>query len=162
MAIVSGLLVSSQLLTLWQCMEFLDIDAPAMDDCGRERCIVATGHACMLRKTTAQPLGPVQRPHRSIQFVSMWRGEISINAYLLKLVAMCLPEWMNMGDKSHLGKLYGYDYNYIMAPQRVRPYGANLGSMGRNTGTLGRSSWVILGSEHHVRDVSDPRVWTSG
>ena len=28
-----------------------------------------------------------------------------------------------------------YDYDYIMAPQRGRPYGANLGSMGRNTGT---------------------------
>ena len=27
------------------------------------------------------------------------------------------------------------DYDYIMAPQRGRPYGANLGSMGRNTGT---------------------------
>ena len=30
---------------------------------------------------------------------------------------------------------YDYDYDYIMAPQRGRPYGANLGSMGRNTGT---------------------------
>ena len=28
-----------------------------------------------------------------------------------------------------------YDDDYIMAPQRGRPYGANLGSMGRNTGT---------------------------
>ena len=32
-------------------------------------------------------------------------------------------------------ELYDYDYDYIMAPQRGRPYGANLGSMGRNTGT---------------------------
>ena len=31
--------------------------------------------------------------------------------------------------------IYDYDYDYIMAPQRGRPYGANLGSMGRNTGT---------------------------
>ena len=31
--------------------------------------------------------------------------------------------------------MYDYDYDYIMAPQRGRPYGANLGSMGRNTGT---------------------------
>ena len=30
---------------------------------------------------------------------------------------------------------YDYDYDYNMAPQRGRPYGANLGSMGRNTGT---------------------------
>ena len=30
---------------------------------------------------------------------------------------------------------HDYDYDYIMAPQRGRPYGANLGSMGRNTGT---------------------------
>ena len=32
-------------------------------------------------------------------------------------------------------RLCYYDYDYIMAPQRGRPYGANLGSMGRNTGT---------------------------
>ena len=32
-------------------------------------------------------------------------------------------------------RLPDYDYDYIMAPQRGRPYGANLGSMGRNTGT---------------------------
>ena len=31
-----------------------------------------------------------------------------------------------------------YDYDYIMAPQRGRPYGANLGSMGRYTGTWNR------------------------
>ena len=29
-------------------------------------------------------------------------------------------------------EMYDYDYDYIMAPQRGRPYGANLGSMGRN------------------------------
>ena len=29
----------------------------------------------------------------------------------------------------------GYDYDYNMAPQRGRPYRANLGSMGRNTRT---------------------------
>ena len=35
---------------------------------------------------------------------------------------------------------YINDYDYIMAPQRGRPYGgANLGSMGRNTGT-----WSII------------------
>ena len=28
-----------------------------------------------------------------------------------------------------------YDYDYIVAPQRGRPYVADLGSMGRNTGT---------------------------
>ena len=30
---------------------------------------------------------------------------------------------------------YDYDYDYNMAPPRGRPCGANLGSMGRNTGT---------------------------
>ena len=33
------------------------------------------------------------------------------------------------------GVIIHYDYDYSMAPQRGRPYGANLGSMGRNTGT---------------------------
>ena len=39
-----------------------------------------------------------------------------------------------------------YDYDYIMAPQRGRPYGANLGSMGRNTGTWSIRSeqeWLV-------------------
>ena len=60
-----------------------------------------------------------------------------------------------------------YDYDYIMAPQRGRPYGANLGSMGRNTGTWSiRSeclsnitSWtpcVLAGSCQHVVPVERP------
>ena len=36
---------------------------------------------------------------------------------------------------SDLSRIYNNDYHYMMAPQRGRPYGANLGSMGRNTGT---------------------------
>ena len=49
---------------------------------------------------------------------------------------------------------YDYDYDYIMAPQRGRPYGANLGSMGRNTsGSAFRISSVrkvsgLLGPPH--------------
>ena len=50
------------------------------------------------------------------------------NELMLMVGCMCVP--------------YDYDYDYIMAPQRGRPYGANLGSMGRNTGT-----WSIR-SEH--------------
>ena len=38
-----------------------------------------------------------------------------------------------------------YDYyDYIMAPQRGRPYGANLGSMGRDNGTIpGLQSFLV-------------------
>ena len=45
--------------------------------------------------------------------------------------------WLNDALPTGTGGLsqYDYDYDYIMAPQRGRPYGANLGSMGRNTGT---------------------------
>ena len=38
---------------------------------------------------------------------------------------------------------YDYDYDYNMAPQRGRPYGANLGSMGRNTTTTTTTNIII-------------------
>ena len=61
---------------------------------------------------------------------------------------LCIPHDRKLGSNCHSSAAqqrtanpwhvfidYDYDYDYIMAPQRGRPYGANLGSMGRNTGT---------------------------
>ena len=56
----------------------------------------------------------------------------TIRQVISKSVAFDQPLFMAFVD---LRKAYDYDYDYIMAPQRGRPYGANLGSMGRNTGT---------------------------
>ena len=49
------------------------------------------------------------------------------------LAGQCLVQ--AYGSVTGIWVCYDYDYDYIMAPQRGRPYGANLGSMGRNTGT---------------------------
>ena len=59
------------------------------------------------------------------------------------------------GSATHKEPTYDYDYDYIMAPQRGRPYGANLGSMGRNTGT-----WSInLGSNGILKFLSKLKQW---
>ena len=49
-----------------------------------------------------------------------------------KLHSMLNEEFWGVDVDEESGLVY--DYDYIMAPQRGRPYGANLGSMGRNTG----------------------------
>ena len=51
---------------------------------------------------------------------------------------MAQPMYQRIGRPASCSVADGidyYNYDYIMAPQRGRPYGANLGSMGRNTGT---------------------------
>ena len=58
-----------------------------------------------------------------------------------KACTVCVHLFRHLGRLETERQKYDYDYDYdynihvSMAPQRGRPYGANLGSMGRNTGT---------------------------
>ena len=73
--------------------------------------------------------------------VCFWVAHLLVACIVLSLICvwhlcLCLL-WRGEGPVHTLllNYDYDYDYDYIMAPQRGRPYGANLGSMGRNTGT---------------------------
>ena len=85
-------------------------------------------------------------PHLKCLFVCLFElkggfGEWSMHEAIWLMQPM--EEWVVFlimgsvlpGHMSRYQNDYDYDYDYIMAPQRGRPYGANLGSMGRNTGT---------------------------